>query len=410
MSHREKVLNPTLLLVANRAFVIARSRMGLVEAFRAKGWRVLVVAAFDGTEIDLRANGCEVYNVGFSSAGVGLVNLALKSAALGRVILDERPGLIHLFNAKPIMVGLPLGRWLLGTDTRIVTTVTGLGFAYSSGGWWRLVANAAYRAVLGWADHTVFQNLADRDQFVMSGLVSRSKTTAIVSSGVDTKQFLPSVCSSKERPLRIIFVGRLLWQKGFGDFVSVAEQLGASRGEVEMTVYGELAETHPNGVPQSFVKACEERSLLSYKGFVDEPARVYQEADVLLLPSFYAEGVPRAVLEACASGVVPVVAEAGWVGEVVRHQETGFVVPPRAVDQMVQIIRRLDADRGLLRSMALAGRSWMERSFTIDQILNQYFAMYRSIDRDLTGLGDHGLGRLGEESKVSGTGHTEVRR
>ena len=368
--------------------MIARSRMGLVEAFLGRGWKVSVVAAFDGTEKDLRAKGCEVHDIGFSSSGLSLGNLILASVALGRLVLRERPGLIHLFNAKPILVGLALGRWLLGKDTKIVTTVTGLGFAYSSGGAWRLIADASYRAVLGWADHTVFQNRADRDQFVSNGLVSRSKTTAIVSSGVDTKHFRPSKRSTGVRPLRIIFVGRLLWQKGFGDFVAVAESLGACRGEVEMTVYGELAEAHPDGVPRSFVAVCEERQLLCYKGFVEDAARVYQEADVLLFPSYYAEGVPRSVLEASACGVVPVVAEAGWVNDVVKHQVTGFVVPSRDVDQMVRFIRLLAGDRSRLRAMAQAGRSLMKQAFTIDRILGQYFAMYHGVDRDLAGLGE----------------------
>jgi glycosyltransferase involved in cell wall biosynthesis len=59
----------------------------------------------------------------------------------------------------------------------------------------------------------------------------------------------------------------------------------------------------------------------------DMPA-VYQAAHIVCLPS-YREGLPKALLEAAASGRPIVATDVPGCREIVRHDENGLLVPAR---------------------------------------------------------------------------------
>lgn len=74
----------------------------------------------------------------------------------------------------------------------------------------------------------------------------------------------------------------------------------------------------------------------------------YQSADIFLLPSYFV-GLPNALLEAKASGVVLIVTSVGSISEVVFNGENGFVVPLKNHKSILERIKILDNDSYLLR-------------------------------------------------------------
>ena len=108
-------------------------------------------------------------------------------------------------------------------------------------------------------------------------------------------------------------------------------------------------------------------------------ATVWRRAAIAVLPSTYGEGVPKALLEAAACARPMVASDMPGCREVVRHGETGLLVPPRDVDGAGRGDRR--ARR---RSGAAAGdgagrpRALVEREFAERVIAEQTLALYRA--------------------------------
>jgi glycosyltransferase involved in cell wall biosynthesis len=102
-----------------------------------------------------------------------------------------------------------------------------------------------------------------------------------------------------------------------------------------------------------------------------EPAKVTAEeltecycwADVVLIVSRW-EGLPLTILEAMRLGTVVCATAVGAVAEAVSHNETGFLLPPsgthRIAREAVRILKSLNADRELLRSMSSAAAAVAE--------------------------------------------------
>jgi glycosyltransferase involved in cell wall biosynthesis len=159
----------------------------------------------------------------------------------------------------------------------------------------------------------------DRERIRKFGVDSRID---VISNGVDTDRFTPDGPTSElidhEGPV-VLYVGRLVEGKRPQDAIRGVSQL-SDEIAVKLYVLG-------NGPMRDDLKEMADESFVEFLGHVafDEMPAVYRSGDVLLLPS-RAEGLPRTVLEAFASGVpvvssyleqrAPVVRKAGETVEV----------------------------------------------------------------------------------------------
>lgn len=80
--------------------------------------------------------------------------------------------------------------------------------------------------------------------------------------------------------------------------------------------------------------------------------------DLFVMPSRH-EGICRAMLEAMAWGICPVVSDAGGMKEIVRHGIDGEVVPREDVAALASAIRRLHADREAIMAFGESSRKRM---------------------------------------------------
>jgi glycosyltransferase involved in cell wall biosynthesis len=83
---------------------------------------------------------------------------------------------------------------------------------------------------------------------------------------------------------------------------------------------------------------------------------VLASLDVLVLPSAYEE-MGSVLTEAMASGLPVVASDVGGIPEVVRHGETGLLVPPGDVDALAAALDRLVADAGLRARLSAGARA-----------------------------------------------------
>lgn len=115
---------------------------------------------------------------------------------------------------------------------------------------------------------------------------------------------------------------------------------------------------------------------VDFVGSVEDVSAHLEWAHVLILTSL-TEGLPGAILEASAAGLPVVAVDVGGVREAVLDGETGFVTG-REVWELVDRLRRLDEDRGLLRKMGEEGRRYVADNFLIDDVVARYHSVLKS--------------------------------
>jgi glycosyltransferase involved in cell wall biosynthesis len=123
--------------------------------------------------------------------------------------------------------------------------------------------------------------------------------------------------------------------------------------------------------------AAGERHRVAFVPFTDQPLRFYKVATVAALPSRI-EGLSQSLLEAMALGLPVAASRAGGNPDLVRHGETGLLVPPLDPAAWARALDELLADPSRARHMGAAGRDRVGREYTIERTAERTEAVYRA--------------------------------
>jgi len=210
-----------------------------------------------------------------------------------------------------------------------------------------------------------------RDNALMHQCVSSSHYDADV---------LPRPSAGKRmtgNELRILTVGRHVFVKGHRDLIAavaiVKRRIPGLKlhlsivGEGPMTDdYRELAESL--GIAGS----------VAFPGQVDRVGifGLYDQADLFCLPSL-SEGTPKVILEAMARGTPVIATAVGGVPSVVRHNETGILVPPSDPEGLANAIEKMWLDRHLASHCIEKGIE-VARAHTVEKEWGQMMSIVRA--------------------------------
>jgi len=382
-----------VLLVANTAWYLYNFRRGLIRALVGQGSDVAVVCPWDRYVALLEADGVRWIEWSLDRAGMSLLRDWRSLRRLRRVYLDESPELVHHFTIKSILYGTAAAR--RGGVRRIVNSVTGLGHVFVSD---RLAARVVRPWIRRWylrsltapGVRPIFQN-AD-DLTVLSCRSHELATRAILSngSGVDVDRF----ASSPKGPLEpdevacVLFVGRLLEEKGIREFVEAAHLLQKRGLRARFVACGAPDPGNPSSMDPARLEQWHRERVVEFPGHVDGVEGQMHQADVIVLPS-YREGTPRVLLEAAAMGKPVVASDVPGCRDVVTHGHNGLLVPPRDPQALADAVEQVLADESLRDSMGRAGRKLAVERYderhVVRQTLSAYDDLCRSEVPDATG-------------------------
>jgi len=104
----------------------------------------------------------------------------------------------------------------------------------------------------------------------------------------------------------------------------------------------------------------------------------YGAADIFVLPTL-AENFPLSVLDGLAAGTPTVAFGAGGVPDLIRHLETGYLVPERNSEALAQAMRCLLTNVELRLRMGENARRAAEREFSMDVYAKRYLLLYEEV-------------------------------
>lgn len=112
-----------------------------------------------------------------------------------------------------------------------------------------------------------------------------------------------------------------------------------------------------------------------YLGFRSDVQRLLQAFDIYIQPSLR-EGLPLAIAEAFVARLPVIASRVGGMPEVVRHEQTGLLIPPDDPQALADAMSRLAHDRALAQQLAHAGRQLYEHALRADTMVDQALATY----------------------------------
>jgi glycosyltransferase involved in cell wall biosynthesis len=110
-------------------------------------------------------------------------------------------------------------------------------------------------------------------------------------------------------------------------------------------------------------------------GWTDDLGRFYATLDMFVLSSLN-EGTPVAGIEAMAAARAVVATSVGGVPDVVEHERSGLLVPPRDPPALADAIVRLARDPQLRQAMGAAGRERAREQYSHTRLVDDIERIY----------------------------------
>ena len=361
---------PVACLSANTTWYVVNFRMRLIESLQAAGWRVVVYAPPDRHVASLAARGIEHVPMRLVNAGTNPLRESATLLGIHRALARIRPDVVLTFTPK-VNIYLSLAARALGVPA--IANISGLGRAFEGGGWLEHVSRTLYRVALRGPSTVFFQNCEDRDAFTRAGLVDPARTVRLPGSGVDVERFSPRPRPDPSAPFRFLLVARLLRAKGVVEFAQAARIVRTARPDVEFVLAGFVDDGNPAAVSRAEIDGWERDGILRFAGSFDDMVPVYADADCVVLPSYYREGVPRSLLEAASMGRPVITTDSVGCRDTVVDGVTGLLVPPRDAQALAAAMLRLVGAEPLVRArMGEAARERVLREFDERRVIAAY--------------------------------------
>jgi glycosyltransferase involved in cell wall biosynthesis len=372
---------PRLLFVITEDWYFVSHRLDLARAARDAGFEVGIATRVASCSEQIRNAGIHLFPLRYMRRSSRNPWIELRAVnELTALYRHWLPSIVHHVAAKPVIYGgLAAQR---ASIPAVVNALAGLGYVFASPSMraraLRPAILAAYRAAFR---HThsrlIVQNPEDEAVVLKHRLVSPARLELIRGSGVDTRAFAPS-----KEPFGVVtfvLAGRMLWNKGVGEFVEAA-RIARKRGtKARFVLVGDSDVENPATIPQSQLGSWQEEGTIEWWGQRNDMHDVLSSSHVVCLPTYYGEGLPKVLLEAAACGRPLLASDVPGCREIAIHNETGLLVPPRDPAALADAMQALAGDAQLRRRLGECAREVVCSNFTIEHVSAQTIQIYRDL-------------------------------
>jgi len=368
-----------LLYITNVDWFFISHRLPIAKEAINQGYDVALACNFTGREDEIRAHGIRIYDIPLSRSGINIFKELSSFISIVRVLKVFRPDIIHAITIKPVIYG-SLAAKLLSIKRRVFS-ISGLGFIYIDHGIkariLKKIAFIFYKFGLNnKSSSIIFQNDDDKKIFLESGITNYFSTHLIKGSGINLIDYKFIPINLNEDPPIIMFISRLLKDKGLIEFCKSAKLLKSKNFRGRFVVIGDADLNNPNSISVQELQEYKDSKIIEHWGFKENISQEISKSLIIVLPS-YREGFPKVLIEASSVGRPIITTDVPGCRDAIIENITGIKVPVKSIIPLADSIQTLAEDKSKCIEMGKAGRRYAEKNFNINQVIEKHLDIYK---------------------------------
>ena len=323
-----------IVLISPKNRTVYNFRGDLVKQMVATGYEVVVTGPDQKDVRKIEALGARFIEIPMNKTGTNVRADLQYCKALTILLKKEKPNAILGYTVKPVVYGAIAAKRACVKNINCLVTGGGYTFIATTpkARVLALIVRSLYRRGLANADHVIFQNKDDLNEFCERRLVSRQKCSYVNGSGVNLSYF-----TQVPMPEHITFfmLSRLLKSKGVGEYLEAARIVKKQYPHVTFKLLGKYEYIMQDAMDQEYVESFIKDGTVERFEETDDVRPYYKMCSVYVLPS-YREGTPRTVLEAMAMGRPIITTDTQGCRETVKDGVNGFLVPIKNIQALAE--------------------------------------------------------------------------
>lgn len=368
-----------LLMIVNedRFFLSHRKDIALVA--QRDGWDVTIVCKDTGRKQEVEALGLKTVELPINPTGTNLRQELRTCFFLRKLYSHNKDAVVHHVGMKLILWG---GLAAKMAKTRgVVNAISGLGVMFSDE---KLSLTArGILHIMRYSHHRkgvldIFQNKEDEQLFLQYHIIQTQQSVLIKGSGIDLSLFSYHP-QPDDNVVRVLFTGRMVAEKGVIELIKAAELLRTEyEGRLEFLLCGTLS-TNPKAIRKDELEALCDGRYIKWLGYRDDVRKLLIDSHIMAFPSYYREGVPKSLIEACAIGRPIVTTNSIGCKDTVEDGVNGFLVPVKDSHALADKLKLLIDDKALRETMGKAARKRAEQEFAIETVVQKHLDVYEQL-------------------------------
>lgn len=368
-----------VLFVITEDWALISHRLHLVDAAIKSGFEVGVATRVTKYHNILKGRGIKIFEWKLQRRSLNPLREVIMIMSLYKILWLFKPDIIHAVAQKPtIYTGLARKFY---NEVAFIATLGGVGFIFNSNNLKATLLRPIIKLLLklalsGQNTRLILQNKDNINTVKCMNIISERKIRMVKGAGVEIEKFVPSPIPGGT-PI-VILPGRMLWDKGVGEFFRVAYRIKARAINVRFVLVGDIDLHNPVSVSQSQINKWVTSGIIEHWSRCNNMERIYQQASIVCLPS-YSEGLPKVLLEAGSCSRPVVAFDVPGCREVVNNEINGFLVEFGNENELESALVKLIVNNKLCMKMGKKGRQIAITQFSSTIINTQTFEIWDEV-------------------------------
>lgn len=348
-------------------------RKEIVAALMNLGHEVIVTSPEDEFVPLLQDMGCRTIITPIDRRGTSPWNDQKLIRLYRKILRDERPAIVFSYTIKPNIYG---GMACRAAGVPYVPNITGLGTSVQKNNWLRRITIILYRLGFAKAKHVFFQNRSNMETLLATGVIPETTTHELLpGSGINPEEF-PLQEYPEDGPVRILYIGRIMREKGIGELFAAAKELRETHPQVEFILAGGCEEAY-----EEELKKLTDAGVLTYLGHVKDVRPHLEAAHAVILPSYH-EGLANSLLEASATGRPVLATRIPGCEETFQEGITGFGFEKESAESLQEAVARFaDLPYAKRNEMGRAAHEFVVKNFHRQLVVDAYVRQVDSVGK-----------------------------
>jgi glycosyltransferase involved in cell wall biosynthesis len=372
-------MRPRLLYLITEDWTFWEIRRDLARLAREAGYEVMIATRVTAHADRIRREGFHLIPITMLRESRNLLREFLTFVELVRIYHRIRPQIVQHVAMKPVLYG-SFAAWVTGVPV-VINLFGGLGYAFTDrpegASIIRTLLRRGLRSAIALSRSiVVIQNSDDREVLIREHIVDSSCIRLIAGSGVDIHRFVPVEPTTGD-PI-VMLVGRMLWDKGVGEFVDAVIRLQKRKVRARFVLVGRVDQGNPTAISETQLQQWVQEYGIEWWGHREDLPTVLGQAALVVLPS-YREGLPKVLLEAAACGKAVIATDVPGCRSVVQHHQTGLLVPVRDAAALAEAIAELLGNAELREVLGANARQFVVCEHSSSRISGEFLSLYREL-------------------------------
>jgi glycosyltransferase involved in cell wall biosynthesis len=247
-------------------------------------------------------------------------------------IKNINPDVVFSYFSKPVIFGTLAAK--LAKVPCVIGMLEGLGYTFTEQPeglshktkFIRYIQVFLYKIALPQLDKLVFLNPDDPKDLLETYSIKVKKVVILGGIGLNLQEYPYQPVDDISLPIKFLFIGRLLKEKGIHEFVQAAKLVKKQYPKTQFTILGQIDSFNIGALQQAELDDLIASCVVEYRGQVNNVKDWITNSHVFVLPS-YREGVPRSTQEAMAIGRAIITTDVPGCRETVIQNRNGFIIP-----------------------------------------------------------------------------------